>query len=142
MKTGIVSKISRLSRALLISTLALVSAASVKADDFFNNTVAGINLGNASGGTSANGFSNWAIFSLSGNVTITDPTPYTPGNVSSYDVIGNVGIAGSGILSMTDSYIDGYVSAGAGGLMLPTAGSGSVFTLLGGGTLSGGRTEL
>ena len=105
MKTEIVSKMSRLSRALLVATLALVSAASVKAQNFFDNTILGINLGNASGGTTG-GHRSWAIFTLGGNVTITDPTPYT---ANSYDVIGNVGIYGTGRLSMTNSYIDGFV---------------------------------
>ncbi len=113
MKTDIISKVSRFSRAILAATIALASAASVHADNFFDNTVAGVNLGNASGGYTS-GHSNWAIFSLSGNVTITDPVNYTPGSVSTYDVIGNVGIAGSGSLNMTDSYIDGYVSESTG----------------------------
>lgn len=117
MKTDIISKVSRFSRAVLATTIALASAASVHADNFFDNTVAGVNLGNASGGYTG-GHSNWAIFSLSGNVTITDPVNYTPGVVSTYDVIGNVGIAGSGNLNMTDSYIDGYVSESTGTSML------------------------
>ena len=118
MKTEIVSKMSRLSRALLVATLALAGTASVKAaDNFFDatssDTVSGIYLGNASGGTTG-GHRSWAIFTLGGNVTITDPTPYTPGNydpytANSYDVIGNVGIYGTGRLSMTNSYIDGFV---------------------------------
>ncbi len=123
MKTEIVSKISRLSRALLAATLALAGAASVKGDgssNFFNNNIAGVNLGNASGGTGA-GQRHWAIFSLGGNVTITDPNPYSPSGLpgsptsdysaaGSADVYGNVGIVGSGKLSMTNSYIDGFVT--------------------------------
>jgi hypothetical protein len=121
MKTDIVSKISRLSRALLVATLALAGTASVKADNFFDNTISGINLGNASGGTTG-GHRHWAIFTLGGSVTITDPTPYLPGSVppgqapdsyystaGSADVYGNVGIYGSGRLSMTNSYINGFV---------------------------------
>ena len=121
MKTEIVSKMSRLSRVLLAATLALVSTASVKAQNFFDNTILGINLGNASGGTTG-GHRHWAIFTLGGNVTITDPTPYLPGSVppgqaqdpyystaGSADVYGNVGISGSGRLSMTNSYINGFV---------------------------------
>ena len=114
MKTEIVSKISRLSRALLVATLALAGTASVKAQNFFDNTILGIDLGNASGATTG-GHRGWAIFTLGGNVTITDPTPYAPGNsdpytANSYDVIGNVGIYGTGRLSMTNSYIDGTVT--------------------------------
>ena len=124
MKTEIVSKMSRLSRVLLAATLALVSTASVKAQNFFDNTILGINLGNASGGTTG-GHRHWAIFTLGGNVTITDPQSYTnflaPGVVpsgsptsnysapGSADVYGNVGTYGSGRLSMTNSYIDGFV---------------------------------
>ena len=121
MKTEIVSKMSRLSRALLVATLALAGTASVKADNFFDDTISGINLGNASGGTTG-GHRHWAIFTLGGNVTITDPTPYLPGSVppgqaldpyystaGSADVYGNVGISGSGRLSMTNSYINGFV---------------------------------
>ena len=127
MKTEIVSKMSRLSRALLVATLALAGTASVKADNFFDNTISGINLGNASGGTTG-GHRHWAIFTLGGNVTITDPTTHTnysvppplPGQTDAYysayysqagsaDVYGNVGIYGSGRLSMTNSYIDGFV---------------------------------
>ncbi len=128
MKTDIISKMSHLSRALLIATLALAGAASVKAQNFFDNTIDGtVNLGNASGGSPANGHNNWAIFSLSGNVTITDPTPYTPGSVPSYDVIGNIGIAGSGKLSMTDSYADGYVSENTLGSSLAGNGANPYF---------------
>jgi len=122
MKTEIVSKMSRLSRALLVATLALAGTASVKADNFFDDTILGIDLGNASGGTTG-GHRHWAIFTLGGNVTITDPQSYTTttgiipsgtptSNYSapgSADVYGNVGIYGSGRLSMTNSYIDGFV---------------------------------
>ena len=122
MKTEIVSKMSRLSRVLLVATLALAGTASVKADNFFDNTISGINLGNASGGTTG-GHRHWAIFTLGGNVTITDPQSYTTTTgivpsgsptsdysaAGSADVYGNVGIYGSGRLSMTNSYIDGFV---------------------------------
>jgi hypothetical protein len=123
MKTEIVSKMSSLSRALLVATLALAGTASVKAapGNFFDGSVSGVDLGNASGGTTG-GHRHWAIFTLGGNVTITDPTPYLPGSVppgqaldpyystaGSADVYGNVGISGSGRLSMTNSYINGFV---------------------------------
>ena len=122
MKTEIVSKMSRLSRVLLAATLALVSTASVKAQNFFDNTILGINLGNASGGTTG-GHRHWAIFTLGGNVTITNPQSYTTTTgivpsgsptsdysaAGSADVYGNVGIYGSGRLSMTNSYINGFV---------------------------------
>ena len=129
MKTDISSKMSRLSRTLLIATLALAGTASVKAQNFFDNAISytnptfpnvtnTINLGNASGGTTG-GHRHWAIFALGGNVTITDPTTYgtvpagSPTSdysaAGSADVYGNVGIVGSGILSMSKSYIDGFV---------------------------------
>ena len=120
MKTDIISKMSRLSRALLAAALALVSTASVKATplNFFDGSVSGVDLGNASGGVT-NGHRHWAIFTLGGNVTITDPTTYgtvpsgSPTSdysvAGSADVYGNVGISGSGRLSMTNSYINGFV---------------------------------
>lgn len=132
MKTDILSKMSRISRVVLVATLALVGVTSVKGDNFFDNTIGGtVNLGNASGGTAANGHANWAIFSLSGNVTITDPTPYSPGSVPSYDVIGNVGIAGSGKLSMTNSYIDGFVTESTFGTSLAGNGANPYYNGLG-----------
>ncbi|MCX6982578.1 MAG: hypothetical protein NTV08_17780 [Verrucomicrobia bacterium] len=132
MKTEIASKMSRISRALLAAALALAGAASVKGSEvpsnFFNNTIGTVNLGYASGGTGivvgtlSDAQRHWAIFTLGGNVTITDPTAYLPGSVpsgqapdsyystaGSADVYGNVGIYGSGRLSMTNSYINGFV---------------------------------
>ena len=142
MKTDISSKMSRLSRTLLLATLALVGAASVKAQNFFDNTISGINLGNASGGTGA-GQRHWAIFALGGNVTITDPLTYGTvptgdqnsnySAVGSADVYGNVGIVGSGILSMSKSYINGFVTeANSGSTLTGNAGSGTDPYFLGG----------
>jgi len=129
MKTEIASKMSRISRALLAAALALAGAISAKAQNFFDSSVSGIDLGNASGGTTG-GHLHWAIFTLGGNVTITDPNPYTPtathgpndpayyASAGSADVYGNVGISGSGILSMSKSYIDGFVTEATAGSTL------------------------
>ena len=75
--------------------------------NFFNSTVDGVNLGNANGG----GSHLWAVFALSGGVSITDPG----GFLNPWDVLGSVGVAGSGNLTMSASRIQGdfYKRTGA-----------------------------
>lgn len=114
MKLNLLSTMNRVCRTLLIATLALVSTGAVKAQtgtNFFNNTItvgaSNISLNNASGGSTL-GHKNWAIFALSGGVTITDPVA-TYGDLTSYDVLGNVGLGGAGNLTMTASWINGSV---------------------------------
>ena len=110
MKLNLLSTMTRVCRTLLFATLALVSTGVLKAQsgtNFFNNTISGVNLGNASGGSTL-GHKNWAIFALSGGVTITDPTA-TYGDLTSYDVLGNVGLGGAGNLTMTASWIKGSI---------------------------------
>ena len=88
-------KTTRICRAFLIAAFALFGTGALKAQNFFDNTISGINLGNASGGATG-GHKNWAIFALSGGLTITDPTLD-----GSFDVLGNVGIGGAGVLTMS-----------------------------------------
>ena len=93
-------------RAFLLAAFALLGAGTLQAANFFDNSIAGYSLGNASGGANigGNGHKNWAIFAMSGGVTITDT-----GLDGSYDVLGNVGIVGSGALTMSASKIQGSV---------------------------------
>ena len=87
--------------------------------NFFNSTVDGVNLGNASGG----GPQLWAVFALSGGVSITDPGPYN----NQWDVLGSVGVAPNGNLTMSASKIQGDLYIRTGGSM----------TLSGGATITG-----
>ena len=107
MKTNLLSTLARVSRTLLIAALAVITTGALKAQsgtNFFDNSITvganTINLGNASGGSPLHVAShrNWAIFALSGGVTITDPAPGGP-----FDVIGNIALGGTGNLSMTAS---------------------------------------
>ena len=115
MKKTIVSAMTRLCRAFILATLALVGTSALQAQyapgtNFWNSTVSGINLGRVSGNWDPGTVHrNWAIFALSGGVTITDAN-----NLGPADVIGNVGIGGSGRLSMSNSYINGIVYRDAG----------------------------
>ncbi|MEO6784514.1 MAG: hypothetical protein ABI318_00165 [Chthoniobacteraceae bacterium] len=97
-------------RASLIAALVLLGIGAANADNFFDNSISGVDLGKASGGTT-NGHRNWAIFALSGGVTITDASATTFN-----DVIGNVGMANGGSLTLSNSRIDGTVYQDSGGL--------------------------
>ena len=117
---------SRAGRAMLLASLAVLTTGALKASspapgtNFFENTISGINLGGASGGFgSLSDRRNWAIFALSGGVTITDPVA-TYGDLNSYDVWGNVGLGGTGNLSMTASWIRGNVVVQNGSQTSPT----------------------
>lgn len=109
MKLNPIFKMNGTCRALLFAALALLSGGALKAqsggNNFFDNSVNGINLGNASGGSATHNAThkNWAIFALSGGVTITDPS------LGGYDVLGNVGMAGSGFLNMSVAWVSGSV---------------------------------
>lgn len=93
---------TRLSRTLLIAAFALLGTGALKAQNFFDNTISGINLGNASGGNTG-GHQTWAIFALSGGVSVTETStdPYA------IDVRGNIGIAGTGKLTLSATEIKG-----------------------------------
>ena len=123
MKLNLLSTMTSASRALLIATLALVSIAApnVQGANFFDNTISTVNLGNASGGSTL-GHKSWAIFALSGGVTITDSVAdNSPGG---YDVLGNVGLGNPGSLTMTNSWIKGGVYRSLGTQVVPPSGSG------------------
>lgn len=125
MKLNLLSKMASAGRALLLATLALITTGALQAQapgtNFFNNTVGGVNLGYASGAYGSPSFKqNWAIFALSGGVTISDAV-VDPFNA---DVIGNVGIAGTGNLSMTNSRIDGRIWVSTNTQTVPASGSG------------------
>lgn len=102
MKFTFVSSLSRLSKAALCGALTLLATGSVRAQNFFDNTVGGINLGNASGGKTG-GHKNWAIFALSGGVSATETTT----DAYPIDVRGNIGIAGAGTLTLSATEIKG-----------------------------------
>jgi hypothetical protein len=116
MKPNLISKLTRLSRALLLAT-AILSAGVLKAQNFFTGTVNGVTLGNAATSASAtgpaNGYNHWAIFALSGGVTLTDPSV----NGNFYDSVGDVGVGGAGNLTMSNSQINGNVYYDSGTLL-------------------------
>lgn len=103
MKLNQLMNVARGIRVLVLGALALLGAGAAPAANFFDDNVSGIDLGNASGGSTGT-HRQWAIFALSGGVTITDTSVD-----GSYDVLGNVGIAGNGGLSMSLSKIQGSV---------------------------------
>lgn len=127
MKKTLVSAMTRLCRAFLLAALALIGTNALHAQyapgtNFWNSNISGINLGTASGNwVPGTIHQNWAIFALSGGVTITDPNSTGPA-----DVFGNVGLGGSGNLSMSNSYINGTVYRAGGTETL--AGRASYYT--------------
>ena len=104
MKLNTLLNVARSFRALVLSAVALTGMGATQAANFFDDTISGINLGNASGGYTG-GHKNWAIFALSGGVTVTDPSAI-PGD---FDVVGNVGLGGSGGLTLSLANIKGTV---------------------------------
>ena len=100
-------QLPRAFRAILVAAFALFGTGALEAANFFDNSVGGIDLGNASGGSSTinSTHKNWAIFALSGGVTITDPS-YING---AYDAVGNIGMAGTGVLTLSNASINGSV---------------------------------
>jgi len=128
MKLNKILNVARSIRALVLCAMALLGAGAAQAANFFDDNVSGIDLGNASGGAnlSGNGHRQWAIFALSGGVTITDTS-----SDGSYDVLGNVGAAGAGGLTLSLSKIQGSVFRDTGSY----ANSGGVVT----GTNTGGN---
>ena len=109
-------QLPRAFRAILVAAFALLGAGALEAANFFDNSVGGIDLGNASGGSSTINptHKNWAIFALSGGVTITDPS-YING---AYDAVGNIGMAGTGVLTLSNASINGSVYNISGGPVL------------------------
>jgi hypothetical protein len=100
----------RASTTALLAAISLAGITTANAANFFDNTISGINLGNASGGTTG-GHRTWAIFSLSGNVSISNSSLD-----SQYEVLGNIGIAGTtGKLNLTLAEVKGTVYLGKSG---------------------------
>jgi len=91
----------RSSGTALLAAISLAGITTANAASFFDSTIAGINLGNASGGNTGS-YRNWAVFALSGGVTISNNSLD-----SQYEVLGNVGVGGSGTLTMTLSEVKG-----------------------------------
>ena len=96
---------------------------------FFDSNVSGVDLGAARGGSP----NYWSVFALSGGVSITDAGPLPlvldpgyPGNGLSsdwWDVLGNVGVAGSGNLTMSSSRIKGNLYIRTGGTQTLSGGA-------------------
>lgn len=116
MKLNHLFKWSGTCRTFLIAAFAILGAGALKADNYFTtgglnytgansdtNSGANVNLGNA-GLAPSGSHHGWAIFALSGGVTITDPDSF-----GQPDVFGDVGIAGGGNLTMSLSTIQGDV---------------------------------
>ena len=99
----------------LLAACAMLAANAVGGTSFFDNNVPGISLGSVSGGSP----NYWAVFALSGGVSITDPGPFN----NQWDVRGNVGIAGSGNLTMSASRIQGSLYIRTGGSQTLSGGA-------------------
>jgi hypothetical protein len=97
------SAATRALQASLIAAFSLLASSAEGAQNFFDNNILGVDLGNASGGNTGV-HRTWAIFALSGGVTISDASPSIQP-----DVKGNVGLGGAGNLTMTLSQISGTV---------------------------------
>lgn len=132
MKMNHPTRLARSFRTLMLAALTIVGAGATQADNFFDNaiTVTGtgggvVDLSTASGSNLAGRYT-WAIFALQGGVTITDPS-YS----GVPDVIGNIGVAQSGTLSMSNAAVTGtaYLRNGAVASVPPPA-------TISGGTLS------
>ena len=125
MKLNPHSKLTRSCCSILIAALSLFGAGALKADNFFDNPISSggftVDLGNASGGSSTvvSTHKSWAIFALSGGVTITDPDATLQNVGNNYDVLGNVGMAGTGVLTMTNSWIKGSAYNTSGQIFSP-----------------------
>lgn len=125
MKLNPHSKLIRSCCSILIAAFAIFGAGALKAQNFFDNPISSggftVDLGNASGGssTAVSTHKNWAIFALSGGVTITDPDATLLNVGNNYDVLGNVGMAGTGVLTMTNSWIKGSAYNTSGQIFSP-----------------------
>lgn len=118
-------KLSNIFQSIRVRGMAALAACAMLATNalgasFFDSNIGGVDLGAARGGTP----NYWSVFALSGGVSITDAGPLPlvldpgyPGNGLSadwWDVLGNVGVAGSGNLTMSASRIKGnlYIRTG------------------------------
>jgi hypothetical protein len=117
MKHSTLSALARAFRSTLLAASALLGAGTLDAANFFDNAIVISGTGggtidlNTSGGSNNPGRYCWAIFALQGGVTITDPLPYT----GIADVLGNIGIAQGGTITMSNSTVKGtvYLRTGA-----------------------------
>ncbi len=113
---------------LVLALLSMVAcAAPLRAQNFFTGVTYGattVSLGNAGSTLGGGVHQSWAIFSLSGGVTITDPDLSGLGGP---DVMGNVGIAGGGSLNMSLSNISGAVYQATGSYNNGGTISGGIF---------------
>jgi len=119
---------ARAMRSALLAALTLLSVGASQAANFFFDpiTASGTGGGTVDFGTVRGGPPHcWAIFSLSGGVTVTDAVLGAP---TDYDVVGNIGIANGGTLLIDRARIGGttYLRNGA------------VANILGGATTTGG----
>ena len=119
MKLSNLLKSARALRSVVLAAVALVSSSVGQAANFFDNNILGVDLGTASGSNQPGRYT-WAIFALSGGVTITDPAPY---NALDYDVLGNIGVAFGGNLRMDRSNAFGtaYIRNGGSSTLLNSA---------------------
>jgi hypothetical protein len=111
MKLNQLHKLARTSRVALVAVLALLSAGALQAANFFDNTIAGINLGNASGGHGT-GHKGWAIFALQ-SATVDYDVAMQGGNT---EARGNVAVAGGGSIDLLGGAVitgDLYLTGGS-----------------------------
>lgn len=115
-----------------LAACAMLAANAVGAN-FFDSSIAGVDLGDARGGSNLGNPRYWSVFALSGGVSITDAGPLPlvldpgyPGNGLSpdwWDVLGNVGVGGSGNLTMSASRIRGNLYIRTGGTQTSSNGA-------------------
>jgi hypothetical protein len=126
MKLNQLHKLARTSRVALVAVLALLGAGALQAANFFDNTIAGINLGDASGGHTS-GHLGWAIFALQ-SATVNYDVAMQGGNT---EARGNVAVAGSGSVDLLGgAVINGslYLSGGSDKVTGQSAITGGVVT--------------
>jgi len=112
--TNILQSIRALGLALL-SACAFLASNAMGVGFFDSGGAGGVDLATVRGGASQ----YWAVFGISGGVSVTDPGPFS-GN---WDIRGGVGIAGSGNLTMSSSEILGNLYIRTGGVQVYSAGA-------------------
>ena len=122
-------KLSNILQSIRVRGMAALAACAMLATNavgasFFDSNISGVDLGDARGGSNLGNARYWSVLALSGGVSITDAGPLPlvldpgyPGNGLSsdwWDVLGNVGVGGSGNLTMSASRIRGnlYIRTG------------------------------
>ena len=127
-------KLSNILQSIRVRGMAVLAAGAMLATNaiggsFFDSNVGGVDLGAARGGSP----NYWSVFALTGGVSITDAGPLPlvndpgyPGNGLSsdwWDVLGNVGVGGSGNLTMSASRIKGNLYIRTGGTQTLSSGA-------------------